>query len=154
MRARYKKGLTPTALEGKRGLHYVENKSVIPGGGRRSSKKMKGIRWQKGSRASQDSVKKGNERCKVFQFTVTIEAIDYSHVSMVINCTFKYCWKMDCSNSKHADLSDPTHTPGNKIPVCPCYPKERWPSAVTGLCIGIVHIVLSRVLRLEFIAFT
>lgn len=90
----------------------------------------------------------------VLQFIVKIGANDYSHSSMVINCIFKHCWKADCSNSQHTDLSGPAQTPGDKIPGCPCYPKDRWPSAVTGIYIGIMYIILSRVLRLESTAFS
>lgn len=123
-------------------------------GGRRSSRKMKGIRWQKGSRACEDPVKKGHETYKVFQFIVKIGANDYSHSSMVKNCIFKYCWKADCSKSQLTGLSGTAQTLGNKTPVCPCYPKERWPSATAGLCIGIMYIMLSRVLKPEFTAFS
>lgn len=46
------------------------------------------------------------------------------------------------------------HRPLETKSQCAFYPKERWPSAITGLCIGIMYITPSRVLKLEFTAFS
>lgn len=48
MRTVYKKGLMPTAVEGKRGLYYVENISVISGGGKEKQQENGGNKMAKG----------------------------------------------------------------------------------------------------------
>lgn len=55
MRTHYKKGLVQQQWKGVENQLYLERV-------RKSSEKMVGIRWQKGSKVCQDPVRKGNER--------------------------------------------------------------------------------------------